>query len=147
MKHMTVPEFIRKYPKQAREQGLIDDRKRSTVPSAPSKLEERFEMRWHGPALVKQHVFHPTRQWRLDFAHLASKVGIEIHGGVWRSGRHTRGSGFVKDRQKMNAAISLGWRVFELTDKDLNKPETFEMIEEAIRSASIFTKHSQENHA
>lgn len=44
---------------------------------------------------------------------------VEVHGGSWQQGRHQRGAGFTRDRQKMVAAIELGWRVLEFTDEDL----------------------------
>ncbi len=82
-----------------------------------SKPEAKFAFYWrglNGPELIREHRFHPTRKWRFDFAHLASRVAIEIEGGVWSGGRHTRGAGFVTDCEKYNAALALGWRVFRL---------------------------------
>ena len=57
------------------------------------------------------------RQWRLDIAIPSGLVGVELHGGIHSGGRHTRGTGFENDREKMNAAILLGWRVLEFTAK------------------------------
>lgn len=87
--------------------------------SAQRNLEAEFYAFWRslgGPELVPQAGFHPTRQWRLDFAHVETEVAIEIHGATWApKGRHTSGRGFGDDRVKMNAALRLGWAVFELT--------------------------------
>ncbi len=82
-----------------------------------SKPEAKFALIWRalgGPELTREHRFHPERRWRLDFAHLASRVAIEIEGGVWSGGRHTRGGGFIADCEKYNTAQRLGWRVFRL---------------------------------
>lgn len=57
--------------------------------------------------------FHPTRKWRFDLGWKDRKIAIEIHGAVYQRGRHTRGKGFENDREKMNEAQLLGWRVFE----------------------------------
>ena len=68
-----------------------------------STLERRWELLWKqagGPELVREHRFAAPRRWRFDFAHLGTKTAIEIEGGTWSGGRHTRGSGFVKDAEK-----------------------------------------------
>ena len=80
-------------------------------------LSDKFLSLWAqlgGQPLTAELRFHPTRRWRFDFAHEASKVAIEINGGVWQSGRHVRGTGYLNDREKINAATALGWKVFEL---------------------------------
>lgn len=63
----------------------------------------------------REYKFHPTRRWRFDFAIPDHMVAIEVEGGTWANGRHTRGSGFEKDCEKYNAATLDGWRVFRFT--------------------------------
>ena len=66
----------------------------------------------------------------------AAKVALEVEGAVWVQGRHTRGSGFVKDMEKYNAAASAGWRVFKCVPADLCRPETVEMVAEAVDASA-----------
>ena len=61
----------------------------------------------------REYRFHPLRQWRLDLYSRAYRLGIELHGGIFSGGRHIRGSGFIGDREKMNAAAELAITVFE----------------------------------
>jgi very-short-patch-repair endonuclease len=73
---------------------------------------------WRGPTgfdLVREYLFARPRRWRFDFAHPCTMVAIEIEGGTWVNGRHTRGSGFEADCEKYNAAAILGWRVLRFT--------------------------------
>jgi very-short-patch-repair endonuclease len=63
--------------------------------------------------------FQPGRKWRFDLACWPIKLAIELHGGTWSGGRHTRGAGFQRDREKMNAAQVLGWSVLEFTTDDV----------------------------
>lgn len=83
-----------------------------------SALELAFAYHWRlagGPQLVREHRFALPRKWRMDFAHLPSKVAIEVEGGIWSRGRHVRGRGFEADAEKYNAAQAMGWVVFRLT--------------------------------
>jgi len=83
-----------------------------------STLERTFETLWRqlgGPAMEAEYRFHPDRKWRFDFADPAAMVAIELEGGVFSGGRHTRGKGFAADCAKYNEAARLGWRVFRFT--------------------------------
>ena len=64
---------------------------------------------------IREHKFHPVRKWRWDWADVTNKLAIEIQGGVWIGGRHTSGSGFVKDMEKYNAGVVFGWRLLAYT--------------------------------
>ncbi len=67
------------------------------------------------PGWVAEYKFHPTRRWRFDFCNPLHKMAVEIDGAVWSNGRHTRGSGFIKDMEKLNAAAVLGYSVLRFT--------------------------------
>ena len=89
-----------------------------------SDLERSFAYHWRvlgGPPLTREHRFAPPRRWRLDFAHLPTRVAVECEGGVWTGGRHVRGRGFEADAEKYNAAASMGWAVFRLTSGMLRR--------------------------
>lgn len=80
-------------------------------------LASRFDFLWRalgGGLLETEVVFDPARKWRFDYADAASRVAIELDGGVHSSGRHTRGRGYIADCEKLNAAARQGWTVFRL---------------------------------
>ena len=82
----------------------------------------------------KEYRVVPNRRWRFDFAYPDLRIGIEVHGAIWARGGHTRGSGFIKDREKMNEAQLAGWLVLEFPIPTIeNNPfDCVEMIARAI---------------
>lgn len=87
-------------------------------------LAAAFGTQWRrlgGGELTKEYKFHPKRRWSFDWAAVDVKVAIEIEGGTWTSGRHTRGTGYAKDCEKYNNAQFLGWVVFRFTVDMINK--------------------------
>ena len=80
---------------------------------------------------MEEYRFHPTRKFRLDFAHLDSKVGIEIQGGIWNGGRHGRGYGIAQDNEKSNEAIFHGWVIIKLAGNQITT-DTLERIKVLI---------------
>ena len=96
-----------------------------------SRLANQFEKLWalhKGPALTKEVKFHPSRRWRFDYASDCAMGAIELNGGVFVGGRHSRGMGQVKDAEKMREATYLGWNVITFTTRCL----TFENIGRAV---------------
>ena len=73
------------------------------------------------PEPVPEYQFHPRRKWRLDFAWPIHRIGIEVEGGIWSSGRHTRGSGYLADMAKYNAATMLGWKLLRYAPDQLGQ--------------------------
>jgi very-short-patch-repair endonuclease len=109
-------------------------------PSQSSVLENKFRLLWSTISkteLVEEHRFHDTRKWRLDFAHIEAKVGIEIQGGIWNGGRHGRGYGIAQDNEKSNEAIFCGWVIIKLAGNQITT-ETLEKIVTLIKTRSIF---------
>lgn len=85
------------------------------------------------PDPVLEHQFHEVRRWRLDMAWIDLKLAVEIHGAVYKGGRHTRGKGFTNDREKMNEAALQGWLVLEVTPQHIKNGKALNWIERAIR--------------
>ena len=88
-----------------------------------SALEARFET-WVLPLLdvqpVAQYRFHKVRRWLFDYAWPDRHIAVEINGGQWspHGGRHNTDA----DREKLNAAAELGWRVLRYSGAMLNVP-------------------------
>jgi hypothetical protein len=86
------------------------------------------------PDPVEEYRFAPPRRWRFDLAwpDPAIKLAVEIEGGVWTGGRHTRPSGYLKDIEKYNQAAIMGWRLVRITPAMVKSGEALALIERAL---------------
>ena len=82
---------------------------------------------------VSELQFHPVRKWRSDFALPRARLLVEIDGGTWSGGRHTRGAGFIEDQRKTNAAAVLGWRVLRFVPRDIASGYLIDTVRAAIQ--------------
>lgn len=96
-------------------------------------LTKTFELQmkaYHIVPELQEFKFHPTRRWEFDYAWPSLKVAVEVNGGssysshkvirdkkgvvrVVPSSRHISPEGYRKDREKVNEAQALGWKVYE----------------------------------
>ena len=81
---------------------------------------------------VAEYRFHPTRRWRFDFANLERMIAVEVEGGVWTGGRHTRGKGFEGDIEKYNCGVALGWRILRTTPANFYKSALLDLISSTV---------------
>ena len=101
-----------------------------------SALEREFIARWKQlaptyPLPECEYRFHGKRRWRFDFAWPRALVAVEVEGGTWQRGRHTRGAGYRGDCEKYNAAAVNGWRVLRFTAGML-RDDPFSCIEQVV---------------
>lgn len=60
---------------------------------------------------ILEYKFYDTRKWRIDIFIPDLKVAIELEGGVYTYGRHTRPKGFLADIEKYNKISILGLKL------------------------------------
>ena len=71
--------------------------------------------------VIEEYKFHPKRRWRIDFYLPEYGLAIELEGGIFTQGRHTRGSGFIGDIEKYNEITAAGLSLIRVTYQTLNK--------------------------
>lgn len=74
------------------------------------------------------------RAWRFDWAWPSERVALEVEGGAWIGGRHTRTGGYLKDMEKYNTAQVLGWIVLRCVPETLSAEATVQVVRQALEA-------------
>jgi very-short-patch-repair endonuclease len=91
-------------------------------------LMEKF-LRELGLIFEREFHFCRDRRWKADFHIPKHRLLIEVHGSVYTQGGHTRGKGFEDDREKMNTAQMMGYKVLEFSTGQVESGEAKAFIE------------------
>lgn len=82
----------------------------------------------------REFQFCPDRRWRADFR--VGRVLVEVEGGIWSGGRHTRGAGFESDCEKYNWAALHGWLVLRYSTRQVLAGQAARGVVEAMERGS-----------
>ena len=134
---------------------LASQRDAGSTPAAPRKRKPAYTEEQVRAWCVKHSLpeplfelqFHPTRKWRFDialteiraakhsdgtedtdFSFQLRGVAIEIQGGIWVGGGHSRGAQMKKDWEKWMEAQRLGWKMAWREPKDLLTEDTAKIV-------------------
>ncbi|RSN81535.1 DUF559 domain-containing protein [Acinetobacter baumannii] len=142
MSTMSLAKYREEILKLSRQTKVIKSKvNRKTKPRAKSQQQEPSEgelilmrdLRALGIGFEQEYKFHPTRKWRADFLISNTKILIEVEGGIWSQGRHTRGTGYIGDMEKYNAAAILGFQVLRFSTQQVKYGLAVQQIEQLVR--------------
>ncbi len=58
-----------------------------------------------------EHRFDSVNRYRFDYAHLKTKIAVEIEGGIYTGTGHAKTGRYLSDMRKYNLAQLKGWIV------------------------------------
>lgn len=87
------------------------------------------------PAPVLEFRFHETRRWRFDYAWPERLLAMEVDGGGWVQGRHSRGRGIEADCEKFAEALVRGWRVLRVTPAQVKSGAALGWVQALLQRA------------
>lgn len=107
---------------------------------APDLLKTQLDELLHdkGFEVIRELRFYPERRWRFDIAIPGVMLAVEVEGGVFIGGRHTRGAGYAGDMQKYNTATCNGWALLRFTPSQVLNGMALEVIKEYLNFKKIF---------
>jgi len=90
------------------------------------------QLKAYGVEFNRQYVFHPGRKWRFDFQLPLRYIAIEVEGGLFVKGRHSRGKSYEADLRKYNQATINGYRLLRYSTDMVKSGEAIKQIMEFI---------------
>jgi very-short-patch-repair endonuclease len=104
-----------------------------SVPARRSNLEETLMTHFKAAGLSKRVMrevqFAPPRKWKFDFCFPYAMLAVEVEGGIWTNGRHSRGAGMEGDMEKYNEATLRGYSVLRFSVKHIKSGEALAQVE------------------
>ena len=88
---------------------------------------------------------HPTAHDVLDFWFGDAKLAVEIDGGGWVNGRHSRGDGIERDCEKASHVAMAGYRLMRVTPGQVKRGEALKWIMVALGLRKADTLHTKRN--
>lgn len=84
-----------------------------------------------GIVFTREFVVAPPRRFRADFF-IGLDLLVEVEGGGWVNGRHSRGAGMEADCEKSALAAGRGYRIIRVTPKQVDDGRALDWIRAAI---------------
>ena len=88
------------------------------------------------PEPTLEHRIIPDRKYAWDICFIPWKVAVEIQGGIFTRGAHSRPTGQLRDMEKANLAAMRNWLILYVTPDQLCTSETLTMLELTLKVAA-----------
>ena len=124
--YKKLPQMKRKYgakSKCQRREGGVGSKGESLLGLQLKGLKIEFE---------REFKFDQKRKWRADFHLIGKMILVEVEGGIWSNGRHTRAKGYLGDMEKYNAATMLGYQVIRFGTEQVKSGLAIQQIEKMV---------------
>ena len=80
----------------------------------------------------REFKFHHKRKWKADFHITGKHILVEVEGGIWSGGRHTRAKGYLGDLEKYNTATMMGYQVIRFSTEQVKSGLAVQQIEKMV---------------
>ncbi|MDC5324333.1 endonuclease domain-containing protein [Acinetobacter baumannii] len=131
MTSMSLADYKRLYAKpRGKTKRRVSVKKERVVSEGEATLVQHLKTQ--KISFEQEYKFHPTRKWRADFLITGTKILIEVEGGIWSGGRHTRGKGYIGDMEKYNSAAMMGFTVLRFSTEQVKAGVAIKQIEQLV---------------
>ena len=106
-------------------------RSKTTVDLADTLLAQIRALRLPEP--IREYRPWTDRKFRIDLAYVDRKIFIEVDGGEWANGRHSRGAGMQTDCIKWNRLTLEGWSGYRFTGSMVRSGAALALLEQVVQ--------------
>ncbi|MDO6644042.1 hypothetical protein [Acinetobacter guillouiae] len=134
MESISIAEYQKLYGTRTRKKSKLKSSTRVKTQRIESIGESTLanQLRVLKISFEQEYKFHPKRKWRADFHIMGKKILVEVEGGIWSNGRHTRGKGYIGDMEKYNAAVVMGFQVLQFSTEQVKSGLAVQQIETMV---------------
>lgn len=129
MTSISVAEYQKLYGKKKRSRAKRQTKMKGERVQSEGEAKLASDLKALKIDFAQEFKFHPDRQWRADFHIIGTRILVEVEGGIWSGGRHTRGKGYLGDMEKYNAATVLGYQVLRFSTEQVKSGLAVRQIE------------------
>ena len=133
MTSISIAEYKKLYGNSRKNVTKSNRKRRSTKIESVGESELVIQLKALKIEFEQEFKFHPKRKWRADFHLVEKMILVEVEGGIWSGGRHTRGKGYLGDMEKYNAATVMGYRVIRFSTEQVTSGLAIQQIEGVIK--------------
>ncbi|RFC81344.1 DUF559 domain-containing protein, partial [Acinetobacter sichuanensis] len=130
MSSISTAEYKKLSGKPRRTKRRVVVKKQRVISEGEAKLAQHLKS--YKIEFQTEFQFSPERKWRADFYILGTKFLIEVEGGIWSNGRHTRAQGYLGDMEKYNSAQELGYSVYRYSTEQVKSGKAIEDIRRLV---------------
>ena len=132
MTSISIAEYKKLYGNSRKNVTKSNRKRRSTKIESVGESELVIQLKALKIEFEREFKFHPKRKWRADFHLVEKMILVEVEGGIWSGGRHTRGKGYLGDMEKYNAATVMGYRVIRFSTEQVKSGLAIQQIETMV---------------
>lgn len=129
MTSMSLAEYRELFPVKTKKRRSA---KQGTRQPSEGEMVLASHLRACKISFEQEYKFHPKRKWRADFLIIGTKILVEVEGGIWSGGRHTRGKGYIGDMEKYNSAAMMGFIVLRFSTEQVKSGLEVQQIEKMV---------------
>jgi len=132
MSSISLTEYKKLYGKQSKTTAKSQRQPRGAKVESVGESLLATQLKALKIEFEREFKFHHKRKWKADFHITGKHILVEVEGGIWSGGRHTRAKGYLGDLEKYNTATMMGYQVIRFSTEQVMSGLAVQQIEKMV---------------